>query len=400
MLYILYFHDTPVAKVFFEKGKTKSVEVLADCYTLLPFGSYKLINGLYYFNVETFNNWWFNRNIPTTRKDIGHILHNMVCENITEAVLFNLGVSLTDCYWLKPYKKGIFERLNWSIVNLYTNDFLTNIAFKENYEFKSIKDISPDTTLNGNLAKYWCKNKGRIYLMKSANNCNQRLANELFASLLHKKQGKVAMIDYVAYFIEKGNNEYYSVCENICNLDVSMLFARDLLNACKRLDNQTEYNPLRTQLLYYGFTSDYIDAFFDYMILSDFVLSNCDRHMNNIGILYSSQERKILRFAPLYDFGDSMFFDKRSVPSGNALLNMTTSSFYKFEVDMLKLVKNVNALNLNLLPTRDEFYNIYMPVIQDESRVTDLFEGFLLKKALLTELQVGTHIWNRRRSLK
>ena len=400
MLYILYFHDTPVAKVFFEEGKIKSVEVLADCYTLLPFGSYKLINGLYYFDVETFNNWWFNRNIPTTRKDIGHILHNMVCENITEAVLFNLGVSLTDCYWLKPYKKGIFERLNWSIVNLYTNDFLTNIAFKENYDFKSIKDISPDTTLNGNLAKYWCKNKGRIYLMKSANNCNQRLANEMFASLLHKKQGKVAMIDYVPYFIEKGNNEYYSVCENICNLDVSMLFARDLLNACKRLDNQTEYNPLRTQLLYYGFTSDYIDAFFDYMILSDFVLSNCDRHMNNIGILYSSQERKILRFAPLYDFGDSMFFNKRSVPSGNALLNMTTSSFYKFEVDMLKLVKNVNALNLNLLPTRDEFYSIYMPVIQDELRVTDLFEGFLLKKALLSELQVGTHIWNRRRSLK
>lgn len=324
----------------------------------------------------------------------------MVCENITEVVLFNLGVSLTDCYWLKPYKKGIFERLKWSIVNLYTNDFLTNIVFKENYEFKSIKDISPDTTLNGNLAKYWCKNKGRIYLMKSANNCNQRLANEMFASLLHKKQGKVAMIDYVLYFIEKGNNEYYSVCENICNLDVSMLFARDLLNACKRLDNQTEYNPLRTQLLYYGFTIDYIDAFFDYMILSDFVLSNCDRHMNNIGILYSSQERKILRFAPLYDFGDSMFFDKRAVPSGNALLNMTTSSFYKFEVDMLKLVKNVNALNLNLLPTRDEIFSIYMPVIQDELRVTDLFEGFVLKKALLSELQAGTHIWNRRKSLK
>lgn len=57
MLYILYFHDTPVAKVFFEEGKTKSVEVLVDRYILLPFGSYKLINGLYYFNVETFNNW-------------------------------------------------------------------------------------------------------------------------------------------------------------------------------------------------------------------------------------------------------------------------------------------------------------------------------------------------------
>lgn len=98
--------------------------------------------------------------------------------------------------------------------------------------------------------------------------------------------------------------------------------------------------------------------------------------------------------------GDSMFFDKRSVLSGNALLNRTTSSFYKFEVDMLKLVKNVNALNLNLLPTRDEFYSIYMPVIQDELRVTDLFEGFLLKKALLSELQAGTLIWNRRRSLK
>lgn len=397
MRYVLCLYNNVVAVIDFKEDKIIDVESYNNA--LLPFGSYKTINGKFIFTPVTFKAWWNNRCIPDTRKNLRRLLQKITCVSVTELVLSNLGVSLTDCYWLKPMNKE-FNNVTWETVNLYTNVFNVNAGFQKQYYYKTINDISPDTTLNGNLPKFWSVCDNGIYLLKSCNSKYQRVANEVFATLLHRKQGKIAMRDYVQYTATKYKDEIYSSCPNVCTIDISMTSARDLLHECKVMDNQIEIYNLVAKLNQYGVTNDRIQTFLDYMILSDFVLSNCDRHMNNIGILYYAQNKQIIGFAPLYDFGDSMFYEYKDVPEGNILLNMKTTSFYKYEIDMLKLVQNPNAIVIENLPDRNEFYSIYSTVIKDKVRIDELYKGYCRKISLLHEFQQGVHIWHRRHSLK
>lgn len=397
MLYFLCLFNTIIAEVCFKEERIVTVKSYNNA--LLPFGSYKIINNTFVFNPITFNAWWYNRIIPDTRKNIRKLLQQITCASVTELVLSNLGLSLTDCYWLKPANEK-FNTVTWEQINLYTNVFDADIGFQKQYAYKTIKDISPDTTLNGNLPKFWNACSDGIYLLKGCNGIEQRIANEVFASFLHRKQGCISMRDYVSYNSILHNGELYSNCPNICSVNVSMAFARDLLNECKTMDNQIELYNFITQLNYYGVDNTTIQTFLDYMILSDFVMSNCDRHMNNIGILYSSYNKQILGFAPLYDFGDSMFYNYKEIPIGNELLNMETSSFYKYEIDMLKIVKNPYALSIECLPNKEEFYTIYSSYIGDMSRIEDLYNGYLSKIRLLEAFQQGEHIWHRRRGIK
>ena len=223
MYYILYLFDKPLVQIEFKCDRAVAIKCLSDSLELLPFGSYKVINCNIIFNVETFNAWWQNRKIPQTRHNIKQLKGDV--GSVTDLVLKNKGVSLIDCYWLKP----LCDNEMWKKVNLYSNLFVANSIFQQNVA----KIISPDTTLNGNLSKYWSREGVNTYLYKSVDNCEQRVANEVFATLLHKKQGKKSMAEYVPYKFILVNKAVYSICSNICSENLSMAHARDILNECK-----------------------------------------------------------------------------------------------------------------------------------------------------------------------
>ena len=45
----------------------------------------------------------------------------------------------------------------------------------------------------------------------------------------------------------------------------------------------------------------------EYTIMTDFILSNTDRHLNNMGFLYDSEQRCLMDMAPIFDTGNILF---------------------------------------------------------------------------------------------
>ena len=90
-----------------------------------------------------------------------------------------------------------------------------------------------------------------------------------------------------------------------------------------------------------------------------------------------------------------MFFRNTTVPTSN-LLSIETHSFLKREVDLLKYVSNRNLVDLDKLPTYDEFYNIYIKDIPERhTRLESMFNAYLQKIIYIKRFQSGEDIWKR-----
>lgn len=96
--------------------------------------------------------WFEDRAVPKTR----HNIKSLVLSGMTTGnyMLDNLGLSLTDNYWLKPFG----ENIKWKDINLYNNDFSSAII--NNHEpinkipsRTNFSKYSPDATTKGDLEK-------------------------------------------------------------------------------------------------------------------------------------------------------------------------------------------------------------------------------------------------------
>ena len=108
-----------------------------------------------------------------------------------------------------------------------------------------------------------------------------------------------------------------------------------------------------------GLDEGAVRTFLEYQILSDFVLTNTDRHLNNFGVLRNTHTLEFIGMAPIFDSGNSMFWDKPKMPLYSDLDDIEVNSFRPTEMKMLKLVTNKSLLDLNKLPTEDELRAIY-----------------------------------------
>ena len=87
----------------------------------------------------------------------------------------------------------------------------------------------------------------------------------------------------------------------------------------------------------------------EYTILTDFILTNVDRHFNNFGFLYDSEKKQFVAMAPIFDTGNSLFYNYEVIPQKENLLDIRVNSFSKREIEMLRYVKNPNLLDLEKL---------------------------------------------------
>ena len=72
----------------------------------------------------TLKKWWQRRAVPVGQGKIQRILEQMGITTPQEFLVKNLGLSLTDSYWIKP----LDMELGWTDVNLFTNDFRDTIG--------------------------------------------------------------------------------------------------------------------------------------------------------------------------------------------------------------------------------------------------------------------------------
>lgn len=367
-------------------GKRKNEE-------LLPLGGNRSSTDL--------RKWWERRAVPLKQGNIMRLLNANHIATPQNYLLQNLGLSLTDHYWINPADKCY----QWEEVNLFSNDFKDEFGefrFKDSFSAENMKinlrcrtTFYPSASLQGDLQKKWVLQEGKRYLVKGnyGISCQQSI-NEAIASMLHEKQGKMPFTKYKLCDIEVADEAAIGcVCEDFCTENVEFIPAYEVLESEKKSNEQSEYEHFISICERHGILQKEVRAFLEYQILTDFVLTNVDRHLYNFGILRDSHTLKFVGMAPIFDSGNSLFWNRRSVPKGEKLLHISVNSFKSKETELLKYVKDVSGVNIEKLPSKQEVREFLMLDRHCAERAEEILEGYRGKVDLLEKLQNGEKIY-------
>lgn len=347
-------------------------------------------------NEMKFHEWWRDRAIPRTRNGAKSALQRLGYASTNSALVDNLALSLSDCYWIQP--RG--EDLSWEEVNLFTNDFVDTFG-ELTMNSDHVIDLRNKTQFNcaasqGELQKKWCiDSSGKRYMIKgNYGDSYQQSLNELFATTLHKKQG---FEHYTPYFearvtVQGGIEGLGCLSYDFCSENIEIISAWELLQSIKIRQNESFYYPLKRICTSLGVKEDEFDAFMDYEIMTDYLLTNTDRHMNNISVIRNPDTLEILGMAPIYDSGNSMFYNIPFEQLGRIHLDeIETHSFIKREVKLLSYVKDRNMVDIDMAEMDFEIYK--KDLIERHIRIAKLEELYERKRMKLKAFQQGKDIW-------
>lgn len=278
-----------------------------------------------------------------------------------EYLVKNLGLSLTDHYWIKP----LDMELGWADVNLFTNDFRDPVGDMQfGLELDKVQDLpanafSPSSSTQGDLTKKWIIADGKRCLAKGNHGGNsQESLNEIAATLLHQKQGRVPFVSYSTMHLGD-SQQIYCVCESFTSDKVELIPAIDIVESKKKDNAMSLYEHFIHVCIEHGMDEGAVRTFLEYQILSDFVLTNTDRHLNNFGVLRNAHTLAFIGMAPIFDSGNSMFWQNPRLPAHSDLTDIPVNSFRNTEKRMLQLVRNPDVLDISKLPTEEELWTIY-----------------------------------------
>jgi hypothetical protein len=248
--------------------------------------------------------WIKRRTIPKNREFVHKILMelDLNLDNIKGIVDISKSLSLNDCYWIvEEGFQGKFEDYN-----LYDNDFNKTLALLAYTGYGSVNKIgfmsTPEFTTNGMLAKAWrrdpLKRKG-IFLYKSGSqgfaNSGKEPYSEFYAYQIAKKMG----LNITPYSLGKWKGKMNSICELFSSKEYSFIPIYYLVTK----------GGWKAVLNYYQeLGDDFYEALIE-TILLDVIIINTDRHFGNFGLLIDNKTNSILKPAPIFDNGLSLFYD-------------------------------------------------------------------------------------------
>ena len=255
-----------------------------------PFGLY--LPKINKFGIN-FSEWWNNRLIPITRYNFYNLFTTF--NEVNELALQNLGVSLSDQYWLRP---ELQKYLSWKDVNPFLNKFLYDLDL-DSLSCSDNKIISPNISLNGNLPKKWIiKDNKRLLCNYATLPALQEPINELIASKILDQLN----LNHVNYFCKYG----LSFCLCFINENTEFVPAWYIYNSDKKNNSENYYNfCLR---LFDKLKVNYRTKL-NQMILFDYLIANQDRHFNNFGFIRDVNTLEFIDFAPIFDNGCSLWYN-------------------------------------------------------------------------------------------
>lgn len=295
------------------------------------FKNIEIINkNLLPLNFTNIEQWIKSRKVPKNRKFFDKILSSLPSQGLMNYIDFSLGLSLNDSYWVCKNE----EKLKWSDVNLYQNNFSDivsylafNVINSSNLNFDK-RITSPEFTTNGMLKKCWKKDEdGKIYLLKGQTemwaNGGKEAYSEFYMSQIASLFEKYGFFKSLKYELEKFNNEVVSKCEIFTNENIGYAPIYYFLN--------NETSQLKQIYALYG-----KDQFEDLMIF-DAIIGNIDRHLGNYGFLIDNNSNKIISNAPVFDNGLSILniatlnelYDENFLFNNTNALDMTFHDVFK-----------------------------------------------------------------------
>lgn len=296
MIYILMQKNEPVMELDINRkyGRVRRVFQIKNPERLPLSVRYKDENDSLEESVE---HWMLYRNVPKTRDGLEAFFKGFQGDPIQELSLKSLGLNLSDQYWFKP--EGSYAK--WEDVNFFQNNFIGKpLGINLNSE-----DSAPDYSTNGTLSKYWTiKNVDRVLLKAGKGPLYQEPINEVIASKLLAK----AEIPHVKYSMKMIDNTPWSECATFVNESTEYIPAYEILNVVKTQENEGPYNHFMRciETLKIPVTKKEIDT----MLQFDYLINNRDRHFGNFGFIRNVDTLKFKGLAPLFDNGNSLWFDK------------------------------------------------------------------------------------------
>lgn len=295
-----------------------------------------------------FNDWWTDRSIPASRSGIREALETLKVSSTKMLLTRCYGLSLSDQYWIRPEDSG----LRWEEINFFENDFsddIGDILFGENKKKDILNFGSPDSTSDGNLKKRWKIIEGKRCLIKGGSNpFRQQPFNEVIASEIMRRLD----IPHVPYTVIWNKNAPYSVCEDFVNKDTELVPAWRILKFKKRDNNFSWYRHFVNCCEALGIKD--VIPFLDRMIITDYIIANEDRHLNNFGAIRNAETLEWLGMAPIYDSGSSLGYDK--MPAQMRSENdVQCKPFKNHHTEQLKLVTSFDWIDFNALSGISEY---------------------------------------------
>lgn len=288
------------------------------------------------------NEWWTDRSIPASRSGLRHALEQLQISNSKALLVRCFGLSLSDQYWIKP--DG--EDITWDKVNFFENSFsedIGDVLFGEAKKVEGFSFSSPDNTSDGCLKKRWKIIDGKRCLIKSGSNpFHQQPFNEAIATKVMEKLN----IPHVPYTLIWDKGLPYSVCEDFITAETELVPAWRILKTQKKSNNVSVYQHFIHCCQELGV--DDIEQSIDKMLVLDYIIANEDRHFNNFGLIRNAETLEWLGFAPIYDSGTSLGYDKLPAQI-RSQADITCKPFKKNHLDQLKLVTDFSWLDIDAL---------------------------------------------------
>ena len=304
--------------------------------------------------------WIKSRTIPKNRDFVHKILMELELslDDVEGIVAISKSLSLNDCYWIvEKGFEGKFDKYN-----LYDNDFNKTLSLLAYTGYASMKKqgfiSSPEFTTNGMLAKAWRRNpRGRegIFLYKGGShgcaNCGKEPYSEFYASQIAMTMG----LNITPYGLGKWKGKLNSVCKLFSSKEFAFIPIYHLVND----------GGWKAVLEYYKqLGEEYYDSLID-MLIFDVIIVNTDRHFGNFGLLVDNSTNTIVKPAPIFDNGLSLFCDALDddlihIEAYEKTRNMKNAgSFMSFSQSiMTKKVKQKVKKLINFKFERDSKYNL------------------------------------------
>ena len=379
---------------FLMHGNDPAALVSSDGYTILRLKiiSPELTPFLGNMDLKKMKLWFQNRIIPKTRADLSSFLLTKGCDSPEQFLLKNLALSLTDWYWLCP----VDYQLKWEDVNLFQASGGTiglHISTSEEKKENERRVYDSNASLTGQMTKFWEIREGIPFMIKCASQYyGQQCANEAFATTFHLMQNRddTTYVSYKAFPFD--GSESKCICPSFVPYGLEFVSAYEVCSSKKKPNSVSEFDFFLAICEEHGLQD--IRSFLDYMLLSDFCLTNEDRHFYNFGILRDARTLKFVSPAPLFDTGNSMFFRiaKKKPLSRKELLDISITSFHDREEKMLRHITDRKVVDFDLLPTPEYVYSFYKKYNIPEEKAELLSKNYATKRRMVWDYQEGKTI--------
>lgn len=371
--YFLMHKNIPTALLNIEEdGTAKLIRKMIQNEDHFPLGAR--------LNNARFSEWWKDRYIPDNRPDIEKALMQTNYRGAGEALVDNLALSLMDCYWIKPFDSN----LGWNDVSLFSNQFNDRIGeslFNIGKRIHIKKNKFDVGSSSGELKKKWIieKDGSRKLIKGNLGLSFQQSINEVFISRIHQQLNPKYCLPYDLIEISSDGKKITGcISKNFCSENIEFISALEIIDAKKLRGSDNVFLLFKEGCLEFGISEAEFHSYMDYLILTDYLFSNVDRHLRNIGLLRNPDTLEVVGFSPIFDNGNSMFYDKSFEDLTHIDLNhIKTNSFYNLESKMLKWVTNFDVIQTDRIQPD---FSIYQNDTKENQIRYSLIEKYFYRK--------------------